>query len=210
MPIKIVVADDHEVARTGIVSLFRGSDIEVVGQAENGNQAVELANALAPQALLLDVRMLECDGLTALEQLRERLPRLPVIVLSSHDNPTYIARAVALGARDYVLKGTDRSHLIDAVHRAVMGEPIPIDSVMYPIREKMRQLQKPDSNEIPLSKRELQVLRHLAFGLSNREIARSLSISVETAKEHVQKVIRKLDVSDRTAAAVWAVKRSLA
>jgi len=209
MSISLIVADDHEVVRSGIVSLLEGTDISIVGEAANGDVAVELTTQHQPDAVLMDIRMLESDGLSALERIRTNAPDIPVVMLSTHDNPTYIARSLALGAKDYVLKGASRDVLLDAIRRAVSGESPPSDSVVAPVLEAMQKRQLPESDDIPLTKREMQVLRHVALGLSNREIGKSLTISIETVKEHVQNILRKLEVSDRTQAAVWAVKRGL-
>ncbi len=209
MAISLVVADDHEVVRSGVASLLEGTDIAIVGQAANGDAAVEQTLKFNPDAVLMDIRMLESDGLSALERIQKESPNTPVVMLSTHDNPTYIARSLALGAKDYVLKGASRDKLLDAIHRAVSGQGPANDSAVEPVKGAMAKRQLPESDDIPLTKREMQVLRHIALGLNNREIGKSLSISVETVKEHVQNILRKLQVNDRTQAAVWAVKRGL-
>jgi DNA-binding NarL/FixJ family response regulator len=206
MSIRLVIADDHEVVRTGIATLLDGTNIQIVGEASNGDEAVEQVMRLKPDAVLMDIRMLETDGLTAMDRLREELPEIPVVVLSTYDNPTYIARSLALGARDYVLKGVSKVTLVTAIERAVSGEPAPPESPIHRVREAMQRRQV-DCDEVPLTNREMQVLRHLALGLSNKDIGQSLNISVETVKEHVQNILRKLQVNDRTQAAVWAVKK---
>lgn len=209
MPISILVADDHAVVRAGLVSLLKGSEINVVGEAGSGQEAVVKTVDLKPDAVLMDIRMVDGDGLKALEELQTKSPDTPVVMLSTHDNPTYIARSLALGASNYVLKGAPREDIIDALEKAVRGEAMSNDSVAAPVKEAMERREAPADKSIPLTKREMQVLRHLALGLSNREIGQSLGISVETVKEHVQNVLRKLQVSDRTEAAVWAVKQGL-
>ena len=209
MAISLLVADDHQVVRSGLVSLLAGSGIEIVAQASNGNEAVEKTLESKPDAVLMDIRMIEGDGLSALEKLRKQAPQTPVVMLSTYDNPTYIARSLALGAHDYVLKGSPREKIVQAIERAVRGEEPPEDSIAVPVKQVMENRQNPEDKSIPLTKRELQVLRHLALGLSNREVGHSLSISVETVKEHVQNILRKLQVTDRTQAAVWAVKQGL-
>jgi len=153
--------------------------------------------------------MPDTDGLDALEKLREKAPQMRVVMMSAYDNPTYVARTVALGAEGFVLKDAPAEDFIDAIRRAVRGEP-PKDVRLNQIKDLLATRLDPTADEVPLTKREYQVLRHLAFGLSNREIGRSLSISIETVKEHVQNILRKLDAADRTEAAVWAVKRNLA
>ncbi len=209
MTIRLLIADDHEVVRSGLVALLAGSGIEVVGEAASGEEAVERTRELAPQAVLMDIRMVEGDGISALERLRQETPATAVVMLSTYDNPTYIARSLALGASDYVLKGSPRHQIVVAIERAVRGDTPAEDSVMLPVRDTMKKRPKPTGG-LPLTKRELQVLRHLALGLSNKEIGQSLAISVETVKEHVQNILRKLDATDRTQVAVWAVRQGLA
>jgi DNA-binding NarL/FixJ family response regulator len=208
MAIKVLVVDDHEVVRLGLRSLFRGSDISIVSEAATVKQAVEETQKHRPDVVLMDIRMGENDGLVALEKLRKKTPEIPVVMLSMYDNPTYVARSVALGAADYVLKGSARDALISAIERAAKGEGPEAGSMMERVKDAMARRGDRD-DDIPLTNRELQVLRHVALGLSNREIGRSLGISIETVKEHVQNILRKLDVTDRTQAAVWAVKKGL-
>lgn len=207
--IRVLIVDDHEVVRRGLKSLFRDTEISVVGEASGGQQGVEEAVKLHPDVVLMDVRMPEVDGIMALESMRQQLPELPVVIFTSYDNPTYVARSVALGAVDFVLKGAPRDELITAIaHAAERKGPVE-SSLLHRVKGTMaRHRERPD-DAAPLTTRELQVLRHVALGLSNREIGRSLDISVETVKEHVQNILRKIDVNDRTQAAVWAVRRNL-
>jgi DNA-binding NarL/FixJ family response regulator len=210
MTIKVIVADDHEVVRSGLASLFEASDIDVIDEASTGDQAVEKAVQHHPDVLLMDIRMPGTDGLAALERIRQESPDTRVVMLSTYDNPTYVARSVALGAVDYVLKGSPRQVLVSAITRAASGEMPADDSVLARIKSAMGKRKERDKNDgVPLTNRELQVLRHVALGLSNREIGRSLSISIETVKEHVQNILRKIEASDRTQAAVWAVRRKI-
>ena len=209
MSISLVVADDHELVRTGLATLLQGSDIEIVGEAANGEDAVSETIKHSPDVVLMDIRMVESDGLTALERIRKESPGTPVIMLSTYDNPTYVARSVALGAYDYVLKGSSRQELISVIERAAHGQTPAPDSLLQRVKEAMERRHEPAKEDIPLTNREVQVLRHVALGLSNREIGRSLEISVETVKEHVQNILRKIKVSDRTQAAVWAVRKGL-
>ncbi|MHC4406472.1 MAG: response regulator transcription factor, partial [Planctomycetota bacterium] len=127
----------------------------------------------------------------------------------TYDNPTYVARAVALGAHDYVLKGSSREDMITTIQTAAAGESPSRVGELRRVANAMKLRQTVDDDEVPLTQRETQVLRHVALGLSNKEIGRSLEISVETVKEHVQNILRKIAVSDRTQAAVWAVRKGL-
>lgn len=210
MAVKVVVVDDHEVVRTGIVSLFEGSDVKVVGQASSGSEAIKVVKDKKPDVVLLDIRMEQGDGLTALEKLRQSAPNSRVVILSTYDNPTYVARANAMGASDYLLKGSTRDQLLGAIRTVAAGNAPSSFGEMRRVAGAMSTRKKEDDVvEVPLTQRETQVLRHLALGLSNKEIGRSLSISVETVKEHVQHLLRKIEATDRTQAAVWAVRKGL-
>ncbi len=209
MPIRLLVADDHAVVRAGVASMVRESDITVVAEACDGAQALQMAQQYRPDVVLLDVRMPESDGMACLSKLKAEMPDIPVVIFTAHDNPTYIARAVALGAAGYLVKSASQAELISAVQQVATG-------VTLWNRENLRRVSGPLTNsrptndlEVPLTKRESEVLKQLALGLSNKEIAQALSISYETVKEHVQHVLRKLGVSDRTQAAVWAVRKGL-
>lgn len=208
MTLKLLIVDDHEVVRHGIKQLLDDPDLQVVEILEDGEKVLDAVAEHHPDVVLMDVRMETTDGLLTLDTVRREHPTLPVIMFSSYDNPTYIARSVALGASDYVLKGDSREQIINAIRRAAEKRGPGSESALNRIRQAM------DSGsgaaeaeaELPLTNRELQVLRHIALGLSNKEIAQSLSISVETVKEHVQNILRKLNAADRTDAAVRAVK----
>ncbi len=210
MPVSVVIADDHAVVRKGLITLLAGSDVHVVAEAENGREAVEKVLEHRPDVILMDIRMADMDGLEALEKIRQQdKGAMRVIVLSTYDNPTYVARAVALGANDYVLKDCSREQLLEAIHSVVSGQTPSDTSLFGRVRKVMARRQEEGDQELPLTVREMQVLRHIALGLSNREIGLSLDISVETVKEHVQNILRKIDATDRTQAAVWAVKKQL-
>jgi len=209
MSVRLLIADDHEVIRAGLVTLLERSDIQIVGQATSGKEALKLTEQLKPDVVLLDIRMPDGDGLAALEKLRAKVPNSRVVMLSTYDNPTYIARAVALGASDFVLKGSTREALIETIMAAAAGESPSRAGEMRRIAGAMKVRQVVEDDEVPLTQRETQVLRHVALGLSNKEIGRSLEISVETVKEHVQNILRKIAVNDRTQAAVWAVRKGL-
>jgi DNA-binding NarL/FixJ family response regulator len=209
MSIRVVVADDHEVVRMGLASLLQDTGIEIVDQAANGEEAIEKVLFHRPDVVLLDVRMPHHDGITTLEEIRAKLPQVRVVMFSTYDNPTYVARSAALGAADYVLKSTPRDEFIAAIRRAAGGEEPSENSLLRRLKRSMSRRKDAAEDSVPLTNRELQVLRHVALGLSNREIGRSLEISIETVKEHVQNILRKLDVKDRTQAAVWAVRRGL-
>lgn len=210
MAIRLMIADDHEVIRWGLRQLVAGTDIQVVGEAATGQQAVQLAVETQPDVILLDIRFPDFDGLEALAKMRERNVQSRVVILSTFQNSTYVARAVALGACDYVLKGCSREEILRAIEGAAAHQQPTPSSEMGMVAQAMQTRAPIEDDDISLTQREAQVLRHIALGLSNKEIALSLDISVETVKEHVQNILRKLGVSDRTQAAVWAVRKGLA
>jgi DNA-binding NarL/FixJ family response regulator len=211
MPVKLLVVDDHEVVRTGLVSLLSGSNVKIVAEASSSAEAVKMASKHKPDVILLDIRMPDGDGLDAMEKIKKSAPNASVVVLSTYDNPTYVARAVASGASDYMLKGASRSELLTAINAAADGKSPSSVGELAKVAGSMakRNTVEIDGGEISLTNRETQVLRHVALGLSNKEIAHALDISIETVKEHVQNILRKIAVTDRTQAAVWAVKKGL-
>ena len=207
MSIRLVVADDHEVIRMGLANLLADSEIDIVGQASDSEEAVNLVKAHRPDVVLLDIRMGDSNGLDALDEIHREVPESKVVILSTYDNPTYIAQAVALGASDYVLKGANREDLLSSIRAAADGTSPVSSSALHKVSDTMKTKKSPDDAQTTLTRRETQVLRHVGLGLSNKEIGRSLEISIETVKEHVQNILRKISVNDRTQAAVWAVRK---
>ena len=211
MRLRISIVDDHEAAREGLKLLLSDTPIEVVGAFASGADALSKLELTALDALLLDVRLPGQDGLALLAKLREIDAAFPVVMLSAYDNPTYVARAAAMNAQDYVLKSDNRETIVEAITRAVSGaSPIP-GGMFFHVQRAMMSETMPDdwAQQSPLTSREAQVLRHIGLGLSNREIAHSLQISIETVKEHVQNMLRKIGANDRTDAAVRAVRLGL-
>jgi DNA-binding NarL/FixJ family response regulator len=209
MSIKVLIVDDHEVVRLGIKSLLTGSNIIVVGDAANGEQALAAVKAHKPDVILLDVRMPDSDGLTTLSRLRMEDSAVKVLMLSTYDNPTYVARAVALGANGYLLKSASREDLVATIEKAAGGEDAWTRDELRRVTGALATPRMSGEVEVPLTQRESEVLRQLAHGLTNKEIGQSLGISYETVKEHVQHILRKIGVNDRTQAAVWAVRKNL-
>jgi len=207
--IKLLVADDHEVVRCGLRSLLAGTEVEVAAEVATGEAAIKYALENAPDVVLLDIRMPEGDGLTALGRIKLEKPDMPVLMLSTFDNPTYIARAVALGASGYLLKDCTRDELLNAIRSAAAGESAWTRDELRRVTGALATPRLAADVEVPLTQRESEVLRQLAYGLTNKEIAQALHISYETVKEHVQHILRKIGVSDRTQAAVWAVRKKL-
>jgi DNA-binding NarL/FixJ family response regulator len=201
--------DDHEVVRLGLKSLLADSDVKIVAEASTGKEAMKLATEGKVDVVLLDVRIPEPDGLNVLARIKLDHPGLPVVMLSTYDNPTYVAKAVALGAAGYLLKDVDRNRLVDVLQRAATGENVWTREELRRVTGALATPRPGADVEVPLTNRETEVLRQLALGLTNKEIAQALDISYETVKEHVQHVLRKIGVTDRTQAAVWAVRKGL-
>ena len=209
MSIKLLIADDHEVVRAGLKTLLAGTDIKIVAEASSGEQAVRLTLKHEPSVVLMDIRMPDGDGLNALGRIKLDRPNMPVLIFSTYDNPTYVARAVALGASGFLLKGAAKEKLIEAIHMAASGQNAWTRDELRRVTGALATPRLVADVEVPLTQRESEVLRQLAFGLTNKEIAMALHISYETVKEHVQHILRKIGVSDRTQAAVWAVRKGL-
>ena len=207
--ISLLIADDHEVVRSGLKTLLADTEIKVAAEVTSGAAAVKFALENEVDVALLDIRMPDGDGLTALGRIKLDKPQLPILILSTFDNPTYVARAVALGANGFLLKGCSREELLAAIRTAATGENVWTREELRRVTGALATPRLAADVEVPLTQRESEVLRQLAYGLTNKEIAQTLHISYETVKEHVQHILRKIGVTDRTQAAVWAVRKEL-
>jgi DNA-binding NarL/FixJ family response regulator len=210
LAVRVLLVDDHAIWRGGVRSMLEDTEFEIVGEASSGTEAIERARTLQPRIILLDIRMSGGDGLDALGVLKQEHPTTAVVMLTTYDNPTYMARAIAGGAAGYLLKRLDRDELIDSLRQIVSGESL---LNQHDLTRSLRGI-APESAGAedliqPLSERELEVLRLLSTGLSNRDIAPILFISESTVKTHVEHIISKLGVSDRVQAAVWAARHGL-
>ena len=214
---RLILADDHHLLRRGFRSLLSNEPgLEVVGEASNGLQAIEMCRYLKPDLILMDVRMPEMDGITATRRIKNEQPGVGVLMVTMHENPDYLFEALDAGAAGYVLKDAPADRLISAVHRTLNGEsPLNQELATLLLRrladEKLRMLHlDAKNNNVPsvgaLTPRETEVLALLTTGQTNQQIAESLNISKGTAKVHVERIIRKLEVSDRTQAAVRAIE----
>lgn len=212
--IKTVIVDDHGIVRQGLRALLTRPGIEIVGEADSGNAAIGLAKALQPDVMLLDIRMNNGDGLQALPQIKAASPHTSVIMLTTYANPGYLARAISNGASGYLSKETNPDQIVRAVRAAASGEELIDRSLLEATLSQAVDTTTPTSEPIdmpiePLSERELEVLRLMVQGLSNLIIAETLNISVPTVKTHVQHILQKLHVSDRTQAALLAVRQRI-
>ncbi|PAU61876.1 response regulator transcription factor [Pseudomonas sp. PICF141] len=202
--LRLVLADDHEVTRTGFVALLAGHpQFEVVGQARDGQEAVDACERLLPDIVILDIRMPVLNGLGAARILQQRLPALKVVIFTMDDSPDHLEAAMNAGAVGYLLKDASRDEVIDALQRVAAGEEALNSAVSARLLRRMTE--RNTSGAAPaetLTVRERQVLGLVASGFSNREIGEELGITTGTAKAHVERVIGKLGAADRTQAAV--------
>jgi DNA-binding NarL/FixJ family response regulator len=209
MTVKVLIVDDHEIILTGLRTMLSGTDLEIAAEATTAAEALAAVEKSPPDVVLMDIRMEGGDGLNALGRMKLDHPDLPIVLFSAYDNPTYIARAVALGASGYVLKSANRERLIKALETTAAGESAWTREELRRVTGALATPRLSQDIEVPLTQRESEVLRQMALGLTNKEIAKMLGISYETVKEHVQHILRKIGVSDRTQAAVWAVRKNL-
>ena len=200
--IRILIADDHTVVREGLVSLVkRKSDMVVLAEASNGREAVDLWKQHRPDVTLLDLRMPEMDGVSAIKEIRELDPNAHIVVLTTYDGDEDIYRAIKAGAKAYLLKDTARDALVDCVRKVHAGETYLPPQLAAKLAERV--------SGAALSPREMEVLQRLAAGKSNKEIGAELFVSEGTIKSHVKSIFTKLDVVTRTEAVAAATRRGL-
>jgi DNA-binding NarL/FixJ family response regulator len=209
MTVRVLIADDHPVVVNGLRSAVDATGIEIVGIANSAESIRELLVQTFPDVLVTEVRLGGQDALKAVEELMGDYPDLSIVVFSSCDNPTIIARAASLGCHDYILKTQQLESLVSTILSAASGAARSAESLLTITCEKIRRPRQMQDGAVPLTNREMQVLRHIAMGLSNRATARSLEIAEGTVKEHVQNILRKMDFNDRTQAAVWAIRQGI-
>ena len=204
MTVRLVVVDDHPVVRAGIVGLLAGEpDIEVVGEAADGAQAVEMATRLVPDVVLMDLRMPVLDGAGATGQILALTPEVRVVVLTTYETDTDILRAVEAGATGYLLKDAPRDDLVEAVRAAARGQTVLAPSVARRLVTQLR------NGAERLTPRELEVLAGVARGGSNAQIGAELFIGEATVKTHLLRIFAKLGVDDRTRAVTVALERGI-
>lgn len=205
---KIVLADPHPVIHQGILRAIEpDSELEIVATTTELIRVPDLIQNFKPNLVITEVRFNDNDALKALEPILLQRETMAVIVFSHYGDSINIARAGALGCYEYIVKTSDLSILIDTARKAVKGIPADPEGALLSTKTRIMANRGNTDSANPLTQREMQVIRHVAMGLKNREIGLSLKISVETVKEHVQNILRKLSVNDRTQAAVTAVRR---
>jgi len=205
----VLIVDDHTVVRQGLRFLLaQQGDIEVIGEAADGREAIETVRDQVPAVVLLDLLMPNTDGLTALREIKRLSPATQVVILTSHHGDAGLFDAIKAGAVSYVLKTSSVETVVDSVRAAARGESVLDPTVAAKVLEEMRRSRDHEAVD-QLSRREVDVLAALARGRSNKEIARELSISEETVKTHVSNILSKLHLADRTQAAIYGLQQRL-
>ncbi len=209
--IRVVIADDHLIVREGLrMILANYENIQVVGEAENGLRAIELAEETHPDVILMDLRMPDVDGLTAISKIKAQWPEIAIVILTTYNEDELMIRGLQAGAQGFLLKDTDRARLLDTIQAAFRGETLLRPDVLARILQKTdpspvsRLSPRPNvasaSSSSILSQRELEILKLVATGARNKEIALKLNISQSTVKAHLDSIFNKLGVDSRTAA----------
>ncbi len=208
--IEIMIADDHSMIREGLKQLLElEGDMKVVAEASNGKECMEIIGEVRPDVLLLDINMPEKNGLEVLEELNLTKKRPKILILTVHNEVDYLLKAVEIGVDGYVLKDSESAELKKAIQTVVSGETY-IQPDLIPALNSKRVERDSDKDKIDnLTRRELQVLKLLAVGSYNKEIAEKLGISERTVKNHVSNIFKKLEVTDRTQAAVFTIRNNL-
>lgn len=208
--IKILLVDDHPMVRDGLAAnIETQSDMEVVGQAGDGQEGLRLAKLLKPDVVLMDLQMPKMGGVEAIKKIHAENPDVEVIILTTYDSDEHIFSGLEAGAKGYLLKGASREDLFKAIRAASRGESLLEPAVASKLVERFTQLSKKGPADDTLSDRELEVLGLMAKGYRNKEIARDLVITEKTAKAHVSNILSKLGASDRTEAVTMGLKRHL-
>lgn len=213
--IKVLIADDHRVVREGLSSILKTKEnIEVVGEAQDGQEAVEKTRALEPDVILMDVSMPRMGGVEATRIVKREFPHIGIIALTMYEEQQYIFDLVRSGATGYLLKDTDSSQIVSAIRAVYRGESLIHPSVASKILAEFSLLAQGKGKkrlgvEHDLTEREITVLRLVADGKTNKEIANSLDLSEKTVKNHVRNIFHKLQVYDRTQAAILAIRKGI-
>lgn len=211
--ISVLIADDHSMVRQGLKQILElEEDISVIAQASNGREALEMASSTMPDVILMDINMPILNGLQAVKEIRDAKNEVKVIMLTIHEDREYLFKALQTGAQGYVMKDAEPSVLLDAIRSVASGETyIQANLTTELVKEfnRVSQREKEREFETNLTTREVEVLGLIAEGLLNKEIAKKLYISEKTVKNHVSSIFRKLNVTDRTQAAIFAFKNNL-
>lgn len=210
MAIKVMIADDHSMIREGLKQLLElEGEFEVIEEACDGEECIEKLKSVTPDILLLDINMPKMNGLEVLQKMKEMKWQTKVLVLTVHNEVEYLLKAVDIGVNGYLLKDSESAELKKAILSVVNGEDYIQPSLIPLLNAKMIDRNKDNEKLEKLTKRELQVLKLLSIGKLNRQVAEELDISERTVKNHVSNIFKKIDVKDRTQAAVFAIRNNL-
>lgn len=208
--IKIMITDDHSMIREGLKQLLElDGDMKVIAEASNGEECLDLLGTYRPDVLLLDINMPKKNGLQVLQELKNKKNKPKILVLTVHNEVDYLLKAVEIGVDGYLLKDSESAELKKAIQTVVDGENYIQPSLIPALNSKMVEKDSDKDKIESLTRRELQVLKLLAVGSYNKEIAEELGISERTVKNHVSNIFKKLEVTDRTQAAVFTIRNNL-
>lgn len=210
MSIKVMIADDHAMVREGIKRLLEyDGTIEVIAEASDGQECLEMLEKEKPEVLLLDINMPKKNGIEVLEKIKKDKMNLKVLILTVHSEVEYLLKAVDIGVDGYILKDSESSELKKAISVILDGESYIQPSLIPSLNSRLINRDADKEKLEKLTKRELEVLVEIASGMFNRDIASNLNISERTVKNHISNIFKKIDVADRTQAAVFAIKNDL-
>lgn len=210
MAVTVMITDDHSMIREGLKNLLElDGDIQVIAEAENGEDCLEKLKNVKPDVLLLDINMPKMNGLEVLQNFKTQRKKINVLVLTVHNEVEYLMKAVDIGVNGYILKDSESAELKKAIFSVADGETYIQPSLIPTLNSKMIEKNKDEGKIDSLTKRELEVLKLLSVGMFNKEVAEKLSISERTVKNHISNIFKKLEVTDRTQAAVFAIRNNL-
>ncbi len=213
MPIRVLLADDHQIVREGLRALLESDDgIEVVGEAADGRQAIEMARKLSPDVLVLDIVMPRLNGLEALRHIRSQCPKTKVLLLSSYNDEEFLRRSVSAQAAGYLLKESAAADLLQAIRQVFRGEPAFSPSIITRLRALYQETvgtHRLSGKETKLTKREAETLQLIAEGFANKQIASELGISIKTVEKHRQQIMHKLNIHEVAGLTRYAIERHI-
>lgn len=205
-----MIADDHSMIREGLKQLLElEGNFEVIAEANDGEECLQIINSLNPDVLLLDINMPKKNGLEVLRELKSRKSKMKVLVLTVHNEVEYLIKAMDIGINGYLLKDSESAKLKKAILTVIRGETYIQPDLIPMLNSKMKSMKNDRDKLDSLTRRELDVLKNLSVGMYNKEIATKLDISERTVKNHVSNIFKKIGVSDRTQAAVFAIRNNL-
>lgn len=210
MAVNVMITDDHSMIREGLKQLLElEGDFKVVAEAADGVECISKLEEVTPDVLLLDINMPNMNGLEVLQKMKEKRIKVKVLVLTIHSEVEYLLKAVDIGVNGYLLKDSESAELKKAINAVVNGENYIQPSLIPVLNAKMIDRDKDTVKIESLTKRELEVLKNLSYGMYNKEIAEKLDISERTVKNHISNIFKKIEVTDRTQAAVFAIRNNL-